>query len=516
MGKTDDVEAGIKRSEAISENSAEYFTGVVIHPTGFREYDVRWRMSNPVHVNYNGLTRVGQAFGTLAREAQPTNPCPPMVVGHDFRSYSQNVKNAFVVGLLSAGIDVIDIGLVVSPGLYFAQHHLGVPWGAMITASHNDNGWTGVKLAHGLSQTLGPNQIVTLRQLVDAGKFSTGAGKYRWVEKIREAYIEDLGRRARPQRPLRVVVGTGNGTAGWFTPDAFRRAGHEVIGVETHLDWNFPSFNPNPENVEFMHSIGAAVREHNADLGIGIDGDGDRVGVVDDRAREVFSDKAALLMARELLSERDGAKGTTFVVDVKSTNLFEMLLEPLGARIVWEKTGHSYIKAGVARENAVAGFERSGHFFFTPPLGRGYDDATLSGLIFAAMLSRQSIPLSEWLDQLPNSYQSPNMQPRCADEVKLRVVDQLRLNYEQDMREKRPIAGHYITRVVTINGIRAHFDDGSWFLVRASSNIPALVVLGESFTDRRRLHTMMEEVIDRLAKFPEVGEYDQKMPLLTD
>jgi phosphomannomutase/phosphoglucomutase len=500
----------------IPSNSADFFDKPLIKPTGFREYDVRWRIEGTAEpeLNYSGLVILGRAFGTWLFDHLAGFPDEPkVVVGHDFRSYSQNVKNAFVLGLLSTGAQVVDAGLLVSPALYFAQHHLGIPAGAMITASHNENGWTGIKLAQGLSKTFEPPEVKKFKAIVEGGQFREGAGHYETVAGIRERYLEDLAERIRAHRPLKVVVNTGNGTAGLFAPEAFRRAGFQVVEVHTRLDWNFPNYNPNPEHIHFLESIGQAVRKTRADLGVGVDGDGDRLGIVDDRGEEVFSDKVGLLLARHLIPQVMESGGQPrFVIDVKSTYLFEKMIKPLGAEVIWEKTGHSYIKAAVRNTGATAGFERSGHMFFSPPYGRGYDDATLSGLIFATMLSEQEKSLSDLLTELPKSYQSPNMQPHVDDTVKYDVVAKLQAQYEEDFKQGRQLAGVSMEKLITINGIRVQFADDSWLLVRASSNTPTLVVLGESFRTRKRLYEMMEEVFARLKAFPEVGEFDQLMP----
>ncbi|KPJ53671.1 hypothetical protein AMJ39_03995 [candidate division TA06 bacterium DG_24] len=499
----------------VTSNSSDYFTYAMIRPTGFREYDVRWRIiGDPPEINISGFVILGKAFGTyMRRRTANEDHALQALVGHDFRSYSQNVKNAFALGLLSSGVDIVDIGLVTTPALYFAQHHLDIPHGAMITASHNENGWTGIKLAHGLSMTFEPPEIGEFKDLVYSGRFAEGAGRLRAVRGILDAHIEDLISGIRVAHPLKVVVNTGNGTAGLVTPEAFRRAGFEVVEIHTNLDWDFPNYNPNPENIAFLQSIGEKVRAVGADLGVGIDGDGDRLGIVDDRGEEVFSDKIGVLTGQHLLPEvQSRGETATFVVDVKSTNLYEKILRPLGAEIIWEKTGHSYIKAAVRTNEATAGFERSGHMFFRPPYGRGYDDGTLAGLIFASLLSQKGIPLSRWVAELPRSYQSPNMQPHCSDETKRDVVASLRTAYEQEFAAGKQIAGALIKELITINGIRVRFTDDSWFLVRASSNTPTLVVLGESFTTRRRLYDMMNEVMARLRQFPEVGDFDQTLP----
>jgi phosphomannomutase/phosphoglucomutase len=503
-------------TEGIAPSSADFFDKPLIKPTGFREYDVRWRLTetDTPELNYTGLVVLGQAFGTwLFDHLEGFEKDPRVVVGHDFRSYSQQVKDAFTIGLMSTGADVVDAGLLLTPALYFAQYHLEIPAGAMITASHNENGWTGVKLAQGFSKTFEPEQIKEFRKIVESGRYRQGAGKYRRAEGIRQAYIDDLAARATAERPLKVVINTGNGTAGLFAPEAFRRAGFEVTEVNTELDWDFPNYNPNPENIEFLKSIGEGVRKAGADLGVGIDGDGDRLGIVDDRGEEVFSDKVGLLLARHLIPQaKEAGRQPKFVIDVKSTYLFEKMVVPSGAEVIWEKTGHSYIKAAVRREQATAGFERSGHMFFTPPWGRAYDDGTLAGLLFAAMLSEGDKPLSDLLGELPRTYQTPNMQPHVDDTVKYDVVARLQAQYEKEQKQGHKLAGVAIDRLITINGVRVQFADDSWCLVRASSNTPTLVVLGESFTTRKRLYEMMDEVFTRLKSFPEVGKFDQMMP----
>ncbi len=509
---------GFKITENEIYNSYEYFSEAMIAPTGFREYDVRWRISGTegADINYNGFVLLGKAFGEYARRRIYNNETdrPVVVVGFDFRSYSQNVKNAFVLGLLSAGAEVLDVGMVMSPVLYFAQHLLDVKAGAMITASHNDNGWTGIKLCNGLSRTFEPDDILEFKKFVYSSNLPDSAGGvYRFVDGVREAYMEEIVRAASISSPLKIVVGTGNGTAGHYTPEVFRAAGCEVIEEFTEPDWDFPNFNPNPENIAFLRSIGERVRETGADLGVGIDGDGDRLGIVDNEGREVFSDKVGLLIGRHLAPKVIAAGGKpSFVVDVKSTFLCEKIMGEAGADVIWEKTGHSYIKAAVRKNSATAGFERSGHMFFSRPFGRGYDDATLAGLIFASLLSGAGKPLDALLAELPVSYQSPNMQPKVDDKVKYDVVDRIIETYTTMANRNESIAGRGISQVITINGIRVQFDDDSWFLVRASSNTPSLVVLGESFSTKRRLYDMMEEVIGRLENIPEVGGFDQVLP----
>ena len=350
-------------ADQVPFNSYDYFERTLIKPNGFREYDVRWLLGK--EVNPNGFVVLGKSYGTFARRVLGQRR---VVVGHDFRSYSQDVSNAFIIGLLSSGVDVVDIGLALSPMLYFAQHHLNCPAGSMITASHNENGWTGIKLADGLSSTLGFEGIRQFKEIVDQGEFESGPGSYQACEGLFDHYLTDALSGGPLQRRLKVVLAAGNGTAGRFVPKVLESFGCEVVPLDCTADWNFPRYNPNPEDLAFLHNISEATRANRAELGIGIDGDGDRIGVVDDRGNEVFSDKLGLLIARWICPQHPGR---SVVIDVKSTGLFydDPILRESRTEVVTWKTGHSYIKAKVAETNAIAGFEKSGHWFFQSASG---------------------------------------------------------------------------------------------------------------------------------------------------
>lgn len=492
--------------DELSVNSGEYFTKALIKSTGFREYDVRWLIEK--ELNYQGLVVLGASYGSML---QTDYKIKTIVVSHDFRYYSQNVKNAFVIGLLSSGMHVVDIGLNVTSGLYFAQYHLGIEGSAMITASHNENGWTGIKLGYGLSKTLEPDGINRYKEVVYSGKFIKGNGSYTTNTSVSAAYIQDLVGKAKTGRKLKIVVATGNGTAGMFTPEILRRAGHKVIEQHVKLDWNFPNFNPNPEDISFLKDIGSRTREAGADLGVGIDGDGDRAGIVDEHGEEVFSDKIGLLIARDIARDHPGER---FVVDVKSTGLFmvDNVLKSQNCTTIFWKTGHSYLKSKVRETGAIAGFEKSGHFFFNKPFGRGYDDGTLSAIIFCNLLSNQSKSVSELLDELPNSYQTPTMAPFCDDGEKYKVVEHITQMFKKDFEGKKQVAGQDIVEIITVNGVRVHYADKSWGLVRASSNKPSLVVVAESFTTRKRMYDIIDDITQRLNSTGKVGKWDQYLP----
>jgi phosphomannomutase/phosphoglucomutase len=282
---------------------------------------------------------------------------------------------------------VHDIGLALSPVAYFAQFALDIPAVAMVTASHNENGWTGVKMGAQRPLTFGPEEMTRLKEIVLGGLWKERpGGAYVAVPEMRETYIADLAKE-KLSRKFRVVCATGNGTAGAFGPEVLRRLGVEVIPMDNELDFNFPKYNPNPEDLHMLHAMSEAVKKSGADLCLGFDGDGDRCGVVDDKGREIFADKIGVLLARDLALEH---KNPQIVVDVKSTGLYhtDPVLKERGVRTDYWKTGHSYIKRRTTELKALAGFEKSGHFFFNPPLGRGYDDCIVAGIHVLRMLDR--------------------------------------------------------------------------------------------------------------------------------
>lgn len=490
----------------VPDNSFDFFEKTLITDNGFREYDVRWLLGK--EINPNGFVVLGRAYGTLLQEQLGESS---VVIGHDFRKYSQDLCRSLTVGLLSSGMQVIDIGLALTPMVYFAQHKFQTKGGAMVTASHNENGWTGLKLANGLSSTLGPEGIRQFKELVHGGRFRDGAGTYESCDNIFDAYLEDLVSGGRVSRPIRVVMAAGNGTAGRFAPAALARLGCEVIELDCEPDWEFRKHNPNPEDTGFLHSISRTTVEKGADVGIGIDGDGDRIGVVDERGREIYSDKLGLLLARWLCPKQPGR---SVVIDVKSTSLFldDPVIRATGTQVILWKTGHSYIKAKVAESNAIAGFEKSGHWFLNTPFGRGYDDALLSAAYLLRFLTESGQPLSQLVEALPRTWQSPTLGVFCPDQVKYEVVEEVTRQYERDREERAAIAGAHIQDIVTTNGVRFVLEDGSWGLVRASSNKPSLVVVAESRTSENQMYDIVQHIQARLAATGRVGEYDQQMP----
>lgn len=491
----------------LKPNTLAYEVTPLVKPTGFREYDARW-LFGP-EINLLGIQALGLGLGTLIREMGKP---PRIVVGHDFRGYSMSIKQALTVGLMAAGIEVNDIGLALSPVAYFAQFALDIPCVAMVTASHNENGWTGVKMGVEAPLTFGPEEMSRLKEIVLSGKGKTApGGGYVYVEGMRERYIDDLVKEVSIKRKLKVIAACGNGTAGAYAPEALSRLGVEVVPMDCELDHTFPKYNPNPEDMKMLHAMVDAVKKQGADVALGFDGDGDRCGVVDDEGEEIFADKIGVLIARDLSA---GHKGAQFVVDVKSTGLFltDPVLQAHGAKTLYWKTGHSYIKRKSHEMNALAGFEKSGHFFFNAPIGRGYDDGLVSAIALLKMLDHNpGKKLSDLRKSLPKTWQSPTMSPHCADEIKYGVIEKVVAAFEKRAKDGGTIIGQKIRDVVTVNGVRITAEDGTWGLIRASSNKPELVVVVESPASEENMKKMFAELDAELKKHPEVGDYNQKI-----
>jgi phosphomannomutase/phosphoglucomutase len=501
-----------KPVSSVPPKTHEFETTPLIKPTGFREYDARWWFGNPAvdkdpELNLMGIQALGMGLGTLIQEL---GTGPDIVTGHDFRSYSMSIKHSLVSGLMAAGARVHDIGLALSPVAYYAQFALDIPSVAMVTASHNDNGWTGVKMGCERPLTFGPDEMGRLRDIVLNGdwKLKSG-GSYQFVENFAQRYIDDLANRKPYQRKIRAVAACGNGTAGAFAPQVLERLGIDVIHMDTELDHSFPNYNPNPEDMAMLHKMRDRVLETGADVALGFDGDGDRCGIVDNEGEEIFADKVGVMLARDLSAVHPGS---TFVADVKSTGLFltDPVLQEQGAETDYWKTGHSYIKRRVNELGAIAGFEKSGHFFFNEPVGRGYDDGIVTAIAVCDMLERNpDKTMADLRRALPMTYGSPSMSPHCADETKYDVVDRVVKRFEKMKADGDTVGGQAIRDLVTVNGVRVVAEDGTWGLVRASSNEPKLVVVIESPVSNERKIEMFHAVDSILRENDEVGEYNQ-------
>ncbi|WP_281707784.1 phosphomannomutase/phosphoglucomutase [Phaeobacter italicus] len=489
----------------VSPNTWNFLRDPMITPTGFREYDARWKY--PEEINLPGMTALGLGLGTQIHKRGIE---PVIAVANDYRDYSLSIKQALILGLMQAGIQVKDIGPALSPMAYFAQFHLDVPAVAMVTASHNPNGWTGVKMGFERPLTHGPDEMAELRDIVLNGDgVARPGGSYEFVDGVKEAYLDDLVGDFKMSRPLKVVCATGNGTASAFAPELFKRMGVEVVESHNKLDYTFPHYNPNPEAMEMLHDMSDSVKASGADMALGFDGDGDRCGVVDDEGEEIFADKVGVIMARDLSKLHPNA---TFVADVKSTGLFasDPELKANGVTADYWKTGHSHMKRRVKEIGALAGFEKSGHYFLAEPVGRGYDCGMRVAVEICKLMDRNpDKSMSDLRKALPKTWSTPTMSPYCADTEKYTVLERLVEKLAAKAEAGDTLAGRAIKEVVTVNGARVILDNGSWGLVRASSNTPNLVVVCESSESEAELREIFAEIDAVIRTEPLVGDYDQ-------
>ncbi|MFL2888273.1 MAG: phosphomannomutase/phosphoglucomutase [Pelagibacterales bacterium MED-G40] len=480
---------------------------MLINPNGFREYDARWLYEK--EIDLLGIEDLGKGLGTqIIQHTKKSNP--RVIVGHDYRSYSEKIKSALKKGLISTGCFIEDIGLSLSPTVYFAQFNLNADAVAMVTASHNENGWTGVKMGIKRGLTHAPEEMSELKEITLNKKFIEGKGSNKNIDNFKQVYIQDLIKKNKIKKKIKAVVACGNGTAGIFAPEILKGAGCEVIELDCKLDWSFPKYNPNPEDLKMLHAIAKAVKDNNADIGFGFDGDGDRCGVIDEKGNEIFSDKIGLLIARNLAPKYKNSK---FVVDVKSTGLYskDKVLSENKCKTIYWKTGHSHIKRKVNLEKALAGFEKSGHFFFSQPLGYGYDDGINSAIQVCHLLNNQNKKMSEIMNDLPKTFQTPTMAPFCKDDEKYKVVAEMVKKVKKLKEENTKIDNQLITEILTVNGVRFVLEDGSWGLIRASSNKPSLVVVTESPSSDVRKKKIFDFIDNLLQKTGKIGEYDQKI-----
>jgi phosphomannomutase/phosphoglucomutase len=429
-----------------------------MNPTVFREYDIRGVVDQDITVD--DVRRLGRAWGTyLRRQGRDT-----AVLGYDTRASSPAFRDAMTEGLVATGIHVVDIGTVTTPIFYWSRIHLGIDGGVMITASHNPAEFNGFKLALGPA-TLYGREIQAVRALMEAGTFADGSGSVRREDPV-PAYLAMLRDKIRlgPRR-LRVVVDTGNGTASLFAEDIFRGWGCETVGLFTTPDPTFPHHHPDPVVAKNLTHLIRAVRAEGADVGIAFDGDGDRIGVVDETGRIIWGDRLMILYWREILPRYPGTRA---IVEVKCSKTLIDEIERLGGRPEFYKTGHSLIKARMREIGAVFTGEMSGHMFFADEY-YGFDDAFYAAGRLLRILSHTDRPLSALLADVPELAATPEVRIPCPDDQKFAVVDRLVAHF----RARYP--------VVDVDGVRVNYPYG-WGLVRASNTQPALVARAEADT----------------------------------
>lgn len=444
----------------------------------FREYDIRGIADRDL--NDSVLPDLSRAIGTFLRRRGAAT----ITLGRDCRLSSPRIFDAFSEGLLSTGLEIIDIGLVPTPLLYFSVLHLKTDGGIMITGSHNPAEHNGFKICSGPSTIYGED-IQEIKYTAQKRDFTTGNGKMRSQE-IKEDYIQMVLKNIRNPLKLKVVVDSGNGMGGIVAVELFKRLGCEVFDLFTEPDGRFPNHHPDPTEPENLSALTEEVHKRRACVGIGFDGDADRVGAVDPSGRVLFGDELLVLYSREILSRHKGAK---IISEVKASHrLYQDIASHGGTPIMW-KTGHSLIKAKMKEEKALLAGEMSGHMFFNDRY-YGYDDAIYAAARLFEILDQSGKTPSELLADLPTSFSTPEIRVDCSDEIKFDIVDEARTEL--------------IRRGLKVNGIdgaRVEFPDG-WGLVRASNTQPVLVYRFEAVSEKRlqEVRRLVEDLVSGLIK----------------
>lgn len=452
----------------------------ILKKTMFREYDLRGRESDE-ELNEQSMYYIGRGFAAYLHKKGITEA----VVGHDARGTSESFHQSVIKGLTESGINVIDTGIVTTPMGYWSQYHLKVKGLVTVTASHNPVGWNGVKLGTDYSYTLLTDELQEVYEIISKEQFVDGTGTVR-KEEIADAYRKDLVSRVNIAKKFKVLVNTGNGTAGLFVPEILREAGVEVVEHFTEVDPSYPNYTPNPDGTAMMDDTAKQTVDNGCDLGFAFDGDGDRLGLVDEKGNVIWPDRYMILLSRLVLSKNPGAK---IVFDVKVSEALPEDIKAHGGEPIMWKTGHSYIKSKMQETGASLAGEMSGHIFFADGY-YGFDDSMIAGLKLLEYLSTQEKPLSELIDDTPYYISTPTIQVQTTDEDKYDIVEELVGEFKAE--------GY---KVIDINGARVYTEKG-WGLVRASSNTPSLVLRFEAKDQEEleKLKTMMREKLDKYEK----------------
>jgi len=452
----------------------------MLNPHIFRAYDVRGRVGTDI--NPEVFRRVGRAYGTLIRR----NRGRTIAVGRDNRESSGALHSGFVEGARAAGLDVIDIGQVTTPMLYFAAAHWRLDGGANITGSHNPVDYNGVKMVHPGAAPLSEDEIQSLRRMIETDDLERGSGSLT-ARSPRDDYFDTVAGLVRPPRRLRVVADAGNGIAGIYGPELLRRIGCEVIELHCESDGRFPNHLPDPEDPANVVDLQEKVVAVGADLGLAWDGDADRVGVIDERGHRHEADLILVLLARDLLQRHPGAK---IVFDVKSSqSLVDDIKRHGGVPVMW-KTGHSHLKRKMRDDKILLGGEVSGHMFF----GEGYyavDDGILAACKIVEIVARDAGPASRLFDSIEHLHATPELKAMCPDDKKFQLIDELSRNLKQ----------RYET--IDIDGARVLFPGGGWGLVRASNTNPYLTLRFEGHSEAE-IASMKRVIYDALRRYPYV------------
>lgn len=441
----------------------------------YREYDIRGIIGEDI--NEDDFLTIGKGFGTYFNELGEKN----IVLGRDCRLTSPMIKDSLTDGLISSGCNVIDVGICPTPTLYFALRHLKADGGIMITASHNPPNYNGFKICSGFDTIYG-DEIQKIRRIIEKGEFIKGKGEQSTYE-ILETYENTVLKGIKIKPGMRIGFDAGNGTGGPAGIKILQSLGCEVYDLYCDMDGNFPNHEPDPTVLENMKDLIQVVKKNNLILGIGVDGDGDRIGVVDGSGNIIFGDMLLLLFARDILSKNPGA---TIISEVKCSDRMYKDIETHGGNAIMWKTGHSLIKNKMKETGALLAGEMSGHMFFADRYF-GYDDAIYASCRLLEILSNTGKTIEQLLSDVPPSFATPEIRLECADAIKFDVVERL----------KNKLKNKYT--IIDVDGVRVVFDDG-WGLVRASNTQPALVLRFEAQSKERlnEIQNIMQDNINSL------------------
>jgi phosphomannomutase/phosphoglucomutase len=449
-----------------------------MNPLIFREYDIRGIADKDLTDDV--VFSIGQGFGTYVQNVGVKET----VIAGDVRLSTERIRKAFIDGLLSTGCDVFDLGMIPTPVFYFSFFQYNKNSGVMITGSHNPKEFNGFKVGLGKTTIYG-EEIQNLRKLIESGKFKQGKGKLAQLNPVPD-YIKMIQSKIQIKSGLKVVFDPGNGTVGVLLEELFSGLGVDPVFINLEPDGTFPAHLPDPTIPKYMKDVIGVVAEMDADIGIGYDGDGDRIGAVDEDGNIIWGDKLLAIFAREIIRKKPGAE---IVFEVKCSQGLIDYIKSIGGKPLMWKTGHSLIKAKMKEDGALLAGEMSGHMFFADDY-YGYDDAIFASVRLLKILSEAGKPLSEMVAEIPHYYSTPEIRVACPDEIKFTIVDKIKEHFRAEYD------------IIDIDGVRVTFPDG-WGLVRASNTQPVLVLRFEAKTEKR-LSEIQNLFYDQLAKYKEV------------
>lgn len=466
-----------------------------INPLIFRNYDIRGVVD--VDLDAEKVEAIGKAYGTFLRRRKIRQ----IVCGRDCRLSGPDFQEAFDRGVISTGVDVIDLGMIMTQMMYYAQYRFQTNGGAILTASHNPWNFNGFKLAIGYSQTTGPEEVQEIRKIVETDSYfvSETVGVVTKAD-VRDDYIKDVLKRIDIKKRFKVVVDTHCGTTGIYNPDIFRMAGCDVVEMNTNVDGSFPKGTPDPTDAKLMNELAKAVVENKADLGFAFDGDGDRIGLVDEKGDVLWNDVALAIFAKEILERFPGSK--IIYNTLCSKVVPEVIKQNGGTPIIW-KTGHAFIKAKIAQEKAAFGGELSGHFFFADN-AYGHDDGTYAALRILEYLSEKNLGLSQLYESFPRYISSPEIKIGCPDDKKIGVIKDLSVRFKKDFPDAQITDD---TVIPDDDGVRADYDDGM-MVFRYSQNGPYITIKFEATTEEV-FEQRRKYVREMLMSYPDMIWKDQ-------